>query len=482
MLLPMITEPLNTLLTELAQAQKQAWADGNAGDHHRATPLTEAMRKRIVEAYRLAGPQNGSRHLALAALCTAASPDDLATFADLIVTDPPCGITESAIAFAPLFQQAHYDATPLFPRLLDGLADPNLAVLILDLANYITRNKMAADHPASVRKDQLAVLLGGLIQRLTLLQEQAMAAMTAEESPAAEAPDANIPQQVAEGVSLAVALCHALALIGDRSIVGKLYPMLELNHRQLRVEAAAALVHLGEKKVAEQLVKMAAEPSVRLRVLAYAEELDLIEDIAAEYRSPVAIAEAELVAWLSQPAQFGLPPHQCELLDSRTQFWPGYTKPITCYLFQYIYQFPQGSYANVGIAGPLLRSITTDLNGLPPEDIYALFAGWQTEHEEVIEFETGKIPSQYKDIAESLTEHIRQEGCEQVEPIKLGIFFGQPVLIATATRNATKGVAILDQERLFWCPQPNTPHAIGPDEAYCMYKGRKLLATFNESQ
>jgi hypothetical protein len=71
-----------------------------------------------------------------------------------------------------------------------------------------------ARHPAADHVQSLASLLGSLVGRLGQL-----------ESSPPPAPD-EIRQrshQINEGVSLAVSLCDALALIGDRSVTGKLY-------------------------------------------------------------------------------------------------------------------------------------------------------------------------------------------------------------------------------------------------------------------
>ena len=74
------------------------------------------------------------------------------------------------------------------------------------------------------------MLLGELTQRLKKL----------EESPEAVG-DAKRNTMAAESIALVISLCDALALIGDRSIVGKLFQTLELSHRRIRTEAAMAL-------------------------------------------------------------------------------------------------------------------------------------------------------------------------------------------------------------------------------------------------
>src|SRR5205823_1868914 len=120
-----------------------------------------------------------------------------------------------------------------------------------------TRRKLVPEHPAAGISGQLIELLGQLVGTLGQLTEQA---------PSEGQSMADIGRQVSQSVSLAVSLCDALALIGDQGAVGKLYQALDLGHRRLRTEAAAALARLGEERGREELIKLAAEPVARLRV------------------------------------------------------------------------------------------------------------------------------------------------------------------------------------------------------------------------
>ena len=100
------------------------------------------------------------------------------------------------------------------------------------------------------------------------------------------------------------------------------------------------------------LVRLAAEPVVRLRVLAYGEELGILEQVDDAFKTSTARAEAELALWLSQPAHIGLPPTRCELVDSRMLYWPGYEEPLECFLFHFIYDFGDKQFSNIGLTRP----------------------------------------------------------------------------------------------------------------------------------
>ena len=61
----------------------------------------------------------------------------------------------------------------------------------------------------------------------------------------------------------------------------------------------------------------------------------------------------------------------------------------------------------------------------------------------------------------------------------LGYFFGDRVLVARATRQGVAGIAVVDQLGIEWHPLRTKLYQIGPHEAFCIYKGRRLLRSFN---
>jgi hypothetical protein len=442
-----------------------------SGGSRRWKQLSAESRPAAVTLYRGLGPGVACRYLLLQLLAVSRNRDDLAEFADLVATDPPTDVTAAAVAFGPLLQHKDYDPAALFPRLLDALCRPAVAPAILDVANFVTRERLADKHPASARKERLADLLGALIQHLGQVEERPVA-VAADQQKLAEI--------VVGSISLAVSLCDALALIGDRSVVGKLYQALDLRHRRLRTEAAAALARLGEEDGRAILLSMAAEPVARLRVLAYAAELGIEDLVDEKYTTSAARAESELALWLAQPAQLGFPPSRMELVDTQTLYWPGYDEPMECFLFRFAYEVPHGSeYTNIGIAGPLCHAFGADLADLPPDDIYAVFAGWQVEHEEIYELDAAQLTvPQHLEVVR-LERRLHDGGYTDIQPVKLGVFFGERVLVARAVRDGLPGVAVATLDEVQWHTAPGRPRPLGPHEAYCLYKGRKLLRTFN---
>jgi hypothetical protein len=452
-------------LSHLVQRQRAARRTSLQSDMGRETL------RHIVLLYQHLGSSSKIRFQLLGVLSAALGGAELAAFAELVVADPPRTAVEASLAFAPLFQSKNYNPQSLFPRLLDALEHVSVAAAVLDLANFTTREGLLAQHPATKHTDRIVSLLGNLIGRLGQLEEQ---------PPQAAGKSAQqLSDMVSESVALAVSLCDALALIGDTSAAPVLHQALQLGHRRLHTEAAAALAKLGEESGIQVLASLAAEPVARLRVLAYAEELGVLDQVDDQYKTPAAQAEAELALWLAQPTQMGIAPSYCELIDSRTQYWPGYDDPCDCFLFRYTYVLGASRYSNIGIAGPLTHTFTADLADLSPDDIYAAFAGWQAEHQEIYEIDAGDLTEAQRVEMSRLQRRLRDEGFTAIQPVTLGWFFGERVLVAKATRGQIAGLAVIDASDLYWYSTAKSQRSLGPHDVYCVYKGKKLLRSFN---
>jgi hypothetical protein len=339
----------------------------------------------------------------------------------------------------------------------------------MDLANYLTREELVTEHPAAAQRERLTSLLGGVAQRLGVIEERpdTIAGGTRE-----------LSEVVTLSVSLAVSLCDALGLIGDESAVGKLNQVLELRHRRLRTEAAAALARLGDENGRQVLVSLAAEPVARLRVLSYCEELGIVGEIDERFAVPAARAEAELACWLAEPTQLGFPPSNLELVDSRSLYWPGFDDPVECYLFRYVYELDHGDYSGIGIAGPLCHAFAADLADLPPDDIYAIFAGWHADHDEIREVDVSAWNPALRVDAARLERRLRDQGYASIEPVSMSLFFGERALVASAVRDGRPGIAVATLDAVQWLPTQGS-RSPGLQEAICLFKGRRLLRAFN---
>ena len=424
----------------------------------------------IAAIYRDMGRESAIRHHLLCLLAAAYEPLDLSELVELVVEDPPQNAALAAMPFVILLRRPDDRLRQLFPRLLLAMQHPTLASAVLDLANYVTREGIVETHPAQQRSGELVGLLGRLVYELETVEDgQAGHGQSPQE----------IRQRVSDGISLVVSLCDALGLIGDPVAIGKLRQVMQLKHRRLQVEAASALARLDVDEGTQRLIELASEPVVRLRVLAYAEEIELLEKIDEEYLTPAARAEAELASWLSQPTPMGFPPQECELIDQREQYWPGLEEPVWCFLFRYTYQLPTGVYHNVGMTGPLVHSFNADLTDLSPDDIYAAYAGWQVEHEDIYEIDVNQLTELHRVDVTRLERRLLDEGYYEIVPLRLGFFLGERTLVAKTERHGAGGIAVVDSQHVHWYPTGTTRRPLGADEAYCVYKGRKVLRTFN---
>ncbi len=420
---------------------------------------------RVEQLYRALGDANRARHHLLKWLAADGSRAALERFAELAVSDPPKEPTDILEAFAPLFAQAGPELPVVFPRLLDANSSPVVLTAALDLANDLVRRRSAGRHPAAERVSRLVELLGGIVGRLGLLSERPQHyAATSEE----------LGRMISESVGLVVALCDALAIIGDQAAIGKLLPALELPHRRVRLEAAAALARLGHESGGQALGELARDPACRQRALAYLAELGLLDLAAAGDRTPLARAEGELAAWLSEHTQYGLPPTEIALVDARRLAWPGYDEPRDCYLFRFTYRLAGKTIEGLALAGPTLQQLPTDVEGLATDDYYALAAGRETISNEIKEISADEVQTQLAEAWRTVQERLAVGGYSVLELALVGYFFGQRYFVARAMRAGQSGVVIDDGVTCEWIA-----NGLSSEGAYWRHKGFKLLSSFN---
>ncbi len=126
--------------------------------------------------------------------------------------------------------------------------------------------------------------------------------------------------------------------------------------------------------------------------------------------------------------------------------------------------------------GPFLRR---DLADLPIFDIYSVFAGWHVQHEEIFEVPVERWTAANKRQAEPLQRALDDQGFHSSRPLWLGHFLGEVCLVAEVSRDNTLGVAVTDGLETISYYRRGRSRPIGPVEAYSIYKGRKMLRSFN---
>lgn len=437
-----------------------------------ASDATPAGLSAWVALYRGLGPQDRARqHLLRGLLCAPEGPT-LASALDLLSEDPPRLADDAVHACWPLFRRTDLAVEQLFPRLFAALAQPSMAAIVLDLANYLTLSGRAPVHPAQDRVEPLTRLLRGLVERLRLSEEDPRrVADTAE----------GLREQINDTVALFTSLSHALGLVGDRRAVPALTQGLDVGHRRVQLESAAALGRLGEASGLEHLAALARDPATRSRALAYLAELEELGRVAPEFLAPLARAEGDLAHWLADPQHLGTAPSRLWLLEERHLAWPGFDEPQDCFLFGFEYAFPRGTLSGVGLAGPLTLGLPGNWDDLTSDDLFGYFAGWQTEHPEIRHWTADELGPQWTAHEERLAARLAAQEVPyaQARLELVGQFFEQLVWVAAAEREAEPGILVVDEQATYWWASRADSRRLGPREAYSIYQGRQILNTFN---
>lgn len=438
-----------------------------SGDEEAVRGLQVDWLARVVTAL---SPEVANRHLLMHLLAMIRTSESLTSLVQTLKDSPPRGWMAAGQILSPLMQHSDWPTDSLFPGLLDCLAEPSLAAPILDLAGHLVRSGRVEEHPAKDRINALNTLLRQVSQRLAKF----------EEDPRSFGTDVEQVQAIlGEAVALAVSLCDAVGLIGEDSSIAELNKAAELRHRRVQCEATGALARFGNEAGKAQLIALAAEPSARLRAIAYADELDIGEEIDEEFRTPSATAEAEIALWLSQPQQMGVPPTSVEVVDSRRMLWPSYHDPVDVFLVRFQYEFGDRSYSNIGISGPTVFALNADVADLPPEDIYAVYAGWHAEHEDIFTVPAAEFNEAQRRLIEPLQTYLERNEYEDVKPALLGFFLEETAAVFTATRGGTQCVVVTDGLETMDLPTAGRMRPAGPADMFHLYKGRKMLRTFN---
>ncbi len=439
----------------------QAWMN-------KADEVIDSSQLRLI--YEATPPTTPNRHLLLHLLALDRTAESLAMLVQILRVDPPEKWIEGAQVLSPLMQHDGWPVDAVYPALLHCLEFPALAAPLLDLANYLTRKGRVSEHPATAQLQVLNTLLGQVSAQLSNF----------EDNPRAFGDDVDeVQSRLGEAVALAVSLCDAVGLIGDESSIGKLNQTIDLKHRRVQCEAAGALARLGDDAGKERLVELSKDPAARLRAIHYADELGFGERIDADQRSDKATAEAEMALWLCQPQQMGVPPTGLEVIDSRRMLWPSYTDPIDVFLVRFEYSFGDRQYSNVGITGPVAFAMSADVAELPVDDIYAIYAGWHAEHDEIFVVPADQFNEAQSRAVEPYTKHLEQNGYESIKPEMLGFFLDEQAGIFSAVRDATACLVVTDGLETVDQPTAGRARPLSAGDLFNLYKGRKMLRTFN---
>jgi hypothetical protein len=411
-----------------------------------------------------------NRHLLVHLLMLVRSDAALRIVADRLTALPPKDSAAAGQILSPLMQHRDWPIDAFFPAIVAAIEHRTLASPILDIANFLVRTGRMNTHPVADRAAWLTTLLAAVTGHLEKF----------ESDPRSFGDDVTVIQQrLSEAVSLAVSLCDAIALIGWKPAIPRLTEAMQLKHRRVQTEAAGALARLGDQFGTEHLLALVSEPSARLRVIAYADELDLGDRIDDHYRTMESTAEAEMSLWLSQPSQMGVPPTLVETIDQRHQYWPGYDQPLDCLLVRFHYDMGAKTYSNIGITGPVTFALANNVADLPVDDIYAIYAGWHAEHQDIFAIAAQHINSAQRRLVNELADHVDRCGYESAEVELFGVFLDEHAAVFRARRDDKPCLVITDGLETIHQRFTGMVRELTAADLWNLYKGRKMLRSFN---
>lgn len=433
----------------------------------------QAVDPALVQVVEAALPESvTNRHLLQQLYAIIRSEQSLRILVESVKQNPPSQWIAASQVISPLMQHGDWPVAAIYPDVFDCLQHPSLASPVLDLANYLYRQGRTQGHPAADRVALLNHLLGEVVGRLGHF----------EEDPHVFGNDVDTVQAtLGEAVALAVSLCDTVGLIGEQSSVGKLHQAIELKHRRVQCEAAGALARLGDELGKDRLLELTAEPSARLRAIHYLDELGFGQLVDEVHRTETATAEAEMALWLCQPQQMGVPPTAVEVVDTRRMLWPSFHDPVDVYLVRFEYNFGERTFSNVGISGPVTFALSADVADLPMDDIYAIYAGWHAEHPGIVSVPADQFNEAQSRVMSAFQQHLGRLGYERAKPGLLGFFLDEQAGVFTASRDGTECVVVTDGLETVDHPVSGRLRPLSPEDLFNLYKGRKMLRTFNSS-
>jgi hypothetical protein len=187
----------------------------------------------------------------------------------------------------------------------------------------------------------------------------------------------------AEEFSYAHSATAALPFVGEPERDQLL--ALALDHPDVGVQMEAAWVsaRLGGEAGVKFLTRFCRDPNWSKTAQAYLRDLGREDAVPAEATRPDFQAMAEMCSWLAHPMEFGRPPGEIALYDTRELYWPPTNDLRRVWLFRYRYPAEEGGGnddVGVGMVGSITFALFGETTpGMPPEDVYALHCCWELE-------------------------------------------------------------------------------------------------------
>jgi hypothetical protein len=256
------------------------------------------------------------------------------------------------VVFGLLAEEKHPHGPALVEQISDPLPDGFAAVVLLDLANTLSRQKRLPKHPFDTR--------AGRMRLERWLRD-------------------SDPKNFSHAHSAAAALPF-IAAEGRNSLAAQ---AMDHSDPGVQMEAAWASAYCGSTAGLTFLVRMCTDPNHSLAARRYLDELGKSDRVPPQALEPNFEAMAQMCNWLAHPNEFGAPPTDITLYDTRELNWLPTNDRRRVWLFKYTYtgRNPDGS-DEVGLG--MVGSITFALFGettadMSPEDAYGVHCCWELE-------------------------------------------------------------------------------------------------------
>lgn len=248
------------------------------------------------------------------------------------------------------------DRDPAVPDLVERLSDPLpdgfACIAFLDWVNRLAREEVISDHPFDNSEG---------VQKLRDW----------------------LRSSDRDEFSFAHSSAAALPFIGDPHREQLLALAMDHPDSAVQMEAAWASAKLGSDAGLRFLVRLCLDRNYSTTACAYLEELGRDDAIPDEANEPDFRAMADMCDWLTHPQEFGRPPDEIELYDTRELFWPPTNDVRRLWLFKYRYEAEEQGESDdcgLGFYGSITFSLFDETNSeMSPEDVYALHCCWELE-------------------------------------------------------------------------------------------------------
>lgn len=256
------------------------------------------------------------------------------------------------VVFGLFGEEQHPHSVALADALRDPLPTDFAAVAYLDLCNTLARADRLKKHPFD-----------------TAAGREKLEAWLADSDP--------------DHFSYAVSAAAALPFVGTKARDALAALAMDHAEPQVQMEAAWASAYRGGTAGLKFLARACEDPRTAGRAVAYLEELGKADRVPASAREPNFEAMALMCNWLGHPQEFGAPPTEIELFDTRELDWYPTNDTRRVWLFKYTYAGREDDGSDTTGIG-MVGSITFALFGestpdLSAEDVYGLHCCWELE-------------------------------------------------------------------------------------------------------